>query len=55
MNKYNFSKIINALKDERGVTALEYAIIAAAIVIAVTAAVASFSPHIIAKFAALGA
>lgn len=55
MRKYISDHFVYAARDSRGVTALEYAIIAAAIVIAVTAAVAAFSPNLIAKFAALGA
>ncbi len=40
-------------QDRRGVTAMEYAIMGAAIVGAVTAAVAAFAPQLTAKFAAL--
>ena len=55
MNKYIFEKIMNILSDDRGVAALEYAIVAAGIVVAVTAAVSGFGPGLLAKFTALGA
>jgi len=53
MLTHSLSLAIAALRDRKGVTAAEYAILAAAIVIAVGAAVTAFSTNLTAKFTAL--
>ena len=44
------STTARAVTDRKGVTAAEYAVLAAGIILAVTAAVAGFGPGLTAKF-----
>ena len=48
-----FAALRQTITDRKGVTAMEYAILGAAIIVAVGAAMAKFQPLLEAKFAAL--